>query len=78
MRMSAACMPAAWYIAGMKKKLLTVTEFARMGGKARAQKLSAERRRIFVTDLHPDVLENFRQLPYMLNNSAITALFSDC
>ena len=45
MRMSAACMPAAWYIAGMKKKPLTVTEFARMGGKARAQKLSAERRR---------------------------------
>ena len=45
MRMSAACMPAAWYIAGMKKKPLTVTEFARMGGKARAQKLSPERRR---------------------------------
>ena len=41
MWMSAACMPAAWYIAGMKKKPLTVTEFARMGGKARAQKLSA-------------------------------------
>jgi hypothetical protein len=36
-------MPDAWYIAGMKKKPLTVTEFARMGGKARAQKLSAER-----------------------------------
>jgi general stress protein YciG len=45
MRMSAACTPAAWYIANMKKKPLTVTEFARMGGKARAQKLSAERRR---------------------------------
>jgi general stress protein YciG len=30
-------------IARMKK--LTITEFARMGGKARAQKLSAERRR---------------------------------
>ena len=44
MRMSAACMPAACYIAAMKKPL-TVTEFARMGGKARAQKLSAERRR---------------------------------
>ena len=44
-RMSAACMPAAWYIAGMKKKPLTVTEFARMGGKARAEKLSPERRR---------------------------------
>jgi general stress protein YciG len=43
--MSAARMPAACYIAGMKKKLLTVTEFARMGGKARAQKLSPERRR---------------------------------
>ena len=42
--MSAACMPAACYIAGMKKPL-TVTEFARMGGKARAQKLSPERRR---------------------------------
>jgi general stress protein YciG len=27
------------------KKLLTVAEFARMGGKARAEKLSAERRR---------------------------------
>ena len=40
MWMSAACMPPAWYIAGMKKKPLTVTEFARMGGKARAQKLS--------------------------------------
>ena len=37
-------MPAAWYIAGMKKPL-TVTEFARMGGKARAQKLSPERRK---------------------------------
>ena len=44
-RMSAACVPAAWYIADMNKKPLTVTEFARMGGKARAQKLSAERRR---------------------------------
>ena len=44
MRMSAACMPAACYIAGMKKPL-TVTEFARMGGKARAQKLSPERRK---------------------------------
>ena len=44
MRMSAACVPAAWYIAGMKKPL-TVTEFARMGGKARAQKLSPERRK---------------------------------
>jgi hypothetical protein len=29
----------------MKKKVLTVTEFARMSGKARAQKLSPERRR---------------------------------
>jgi general stress protein YciG len=38
-------MSAAWYIAGMKKKPLTVNEFARMGGKARAQKLSPERRR---------------------------------
>ena len=45
MRMSAACMPATWYIAGMKKKPLTVTEFARMGGNARAQKLSPERRK---------------------------------
>jgi hypothetical protein len=43
-RISAACMPAAWYIAGMKKKPLTVAEFARMGGKARARKLSPERR----------------------------------
>ena len=43
--MSAACMPATWYIAGMKKKPLTVTEFARMGGNARAQKLSPERRK---------------------------------
>ena len=43
-RASAACMPNAWYIAGMKKPL-TVTEFARMGGKARAQKLSPERRK---------------------------------
>ena len=42
--MSAACMPAACYIAAMKKPL-TVTEFARMGGKARAEKLSPERRR---------------------------------
>jgi general stress protein YciG len=33
----------AWYSSDMKK--LTVIEFARMGGKARAQKLSAERRR---------------------------------
>ena len=45
MRMSAACTPVAWYIAGMKKKPLTVTEFASMGGKARAEKLSPERRR---------------------------------
>jgi hypothetical protein len=29
----------------MKKKPLTVAEFARMGGRARAKKLSAERRR---------------------------------
>ena len=43
--MSAARMPAACYIAGMKKKPLTVTEFARMGGKARAEKLSPERRK---------------------------------
>jgi hypothetical protein len=33
----------AWYYCRMKK--LTITEFARLGGKARAQKLSAERRR---------------------------------
>ena len=44
MRMSAACTTAAWYIAGMKKPL-TVSEFVRMGGKARAQKLSPERRK---------------------------------
>ena len=43
-RISAARIPAAWYIAGMKKPL-TVTEFARMGGKARAETLSPERRR---------------------------------
>ena len=29
-----------WYIGGVKK--LTITEFARMGGKARARKLSKE------------------------------------
>src|SRR5271165_6018032 len=44
-QMSAARIPAACYIAGMKKKPLTVTEFASMGGNARAQKLSPERRR---------------------------------
>jgi hypothetical protein len=33
MWMSAACMPAAWYIAAMKKPI-TITEFARVGGKA--------------------------------------------
>ena len=44
MWMSAACMPGAWYIAAMKKPI-TITEFARMGGKARADKLSPERRR---------------------------------
>jgi hypothetical protein len=42
--MSTACMPAAWYTVGMKKPL-TVTEFARLGGKARAERLSPERRR---------------------------------
>jgi general stress protein YciG len=42
--MSPACMRGAWYSTAMKKRL-TITEFARMGGKARAQKLSAERRR---------------------------------
>jgi hypothetical protein len=31
-----------WYIGSMKK--LTITEFASMGGKARAEKLSKERR----------------------------------
>jgi len=41
---SAAYMSAAWYIAAMKKPI-TITEFARMDGKARAQKLSPERRR---------------------------------
>ena len=41
---STACLPTAWYTVGMKKPL-TVTEFARMGGQARAQKLSAERRK---------------------------------
>lgn len=41
MLMPAACMPRAWYSVGMKKPL-TVTEFARMGGKARAEKLSKE------------------------------------
>ena len=44
MWMSAACMPAAWYIAAMKKPI-TITDFARMGGKARADKLSPERPR---------------------------------
>jgi hypothetical protein len=44
-RMSAAGRLAAGYIAGMKKKPLTVTAFASMGGKARAQTLSPERRR---------------------------------
>jgi hypothetical protein len=39
--MPAACMPRAWYSVGMKRPL-TVTEFARMGGKARAEKLSKE------------------------------------
>ena len=34
MWMSAACMPAAWYIAAMKKPL-TITELARMGRTAR-------------------------------------------
>lgn len=42
--MSAACMPTAWY-SGRMKKPLTVTEFARLGGKARAEKLSKERRK---------------------------------
>jgi len=42
--MSTACLPTARYTVGMKKPL-TVTEFARMGGQARAQKLSAERRK---------------------------------
>ena len=32
-----------WYTCGMKK-VLTVSEFARLGGKARAEKLSKERR----------------------------------
>jgi len=41
MLMPAACMPRAWYSVGMKKPL-TITEFARMGGKARAEKLSKE------------------------------------
>ena len=44
MWMLPAYMPAAWYIAAMKKTL-TITEFARMGGKARAERLSPERRR---------------------------------
>ncbi len=44
MWMSGARIPTAWYIGAMKKPL-TVTEFARMGGKARAQKLSPERRK---------------------------------
>ena len=44
MWMSAACMPAAWCIAAMKKRI-TITDFARMGGKARADKLSPERPR---------------------------------
>ena len=42
--MSAACMPAAWCIAAMKK-WITITEFACMGGKARAGKLFPERPR---------------------------------
>jgi hypothetical protein len=44
MLISAACMPGAWYIAA-RKKPITITEFARMHGKARAEKLSPERRR---------------------------------
>ena len=44
MGMSAACMPAAWCIAAMKKRI-TITDFARMSGKARADKLSPERPR---------------------------------
>ena len=32
----------SWYIGSVKK--LTITEFARMGGRARAEKLSKERR----------------------------------
>ena len=35
-----ACGAPPWYIGRMKQ--LTVSEFARMGGKARAQKLSKE------------------------------------
>ena len=44
MWMSAGCMPAAWCIAAMKKRII-ITDFARMGGKARADKLSPERPR---------------------------------
>ena len=44
MWMSAACMPAAWCIAAIKKRI-TITDFARMGGKARADKLFPERPR---------------------------------
>jgi len=44
MWMSAACMPAAWYIAATKKPI-TITDFARTGAKARADKLPPERPR---------------------------------
>jgi hypothetical protein len=39
----AAVFRSAWYHCRMKK-VLTVSEFARLGGKARAQKLSKRRR----------------------------------